>query len=129
MRLAKYIVKHGSTVHSHTKTTATHTLTHSHTRTHTHTHTLTHVHRMDAAHSMMPAGRDMMGLWRCSFRLGLQWTCKPRWRIAHLSCAVFIVHATTQYSRQTCPAHSQWLMQFSTIVDTVKCLYQKQQQV
>ena len=41
--------------------------------------------------------------------------------ICHVLCSLY---TTTQYSRQTCPAHSQWLMQFTTIVDTVQCSYQ-----
>ena len=41
--------------------------------------------------------------------------------ICHVLCSLY---TTTQYSKHTCPAHSQWLMQFSTIVDTVKCSYQ-----
>ena len=102
-------------------TTHPHSSSHPHTCTHTCTHMYTH--RRDSYHFITPVRRGMMGLWRCSFRLGLQWTCRPRWRIAHLSCAVFIVHYHTIFKakQETCPAHSQWLMQFSTMVDTATC--------
>ena len=56
-----------------------HTHTH-HSPPHMHTHTYVYTYRRDSYHFITPVGRGMMGLWRCFFRLGLQWTCRPRWR-------------------------------------------------
>ena len=78
-------------------------LLHMHANTCTYPHAHTCEQRTDSSHLMMPVFVDMMGLWRCSFRLGLQWTSRPRWRIiimiqlcSSVTCsvllAVFIVH-------------------------------------
>ena len=64
---------------------------------------LLQTHRRSFSHSMMLVRRDIMRLWRCFFRLELQWTCRARWRIviiiqlcSPVTCsvplAVFIVH-------------------------------------
>ena len=144
-----YVVQCAAYTHAHTHMHAcvhmhTHTRVHTYTRTcthahaHTHTHIHTHTHRMDSSHSILPVRREMMRLWRCSFRVGLQWTCRTRWRIVimihHLSlvvcyllCSLYtnvkekgfghrIVHL--KYLETTCqvgitPAHAQMQWPYS----------------
>ena len=79
-------------------TTPTCNITYMHVYSHVHTHTHTHTHtntltppcscRMDSFLCLMRARRGMTGLWRCSFRLGLQQTCRTRWKIVHVTCGV-----------------------------------------
>ena len=71
-----------------------HTCTHypTHTRTRTHTHTHTHTHRMDSSHSIMPVQRDMMGLWRCSFRAGATVDLQQKVEDCYYDSTLFICH-------------------------------------
>ena len=104
MRLAKYIVKHGSTVHSHTKATATHTLTHSHTRTHTHTHTHTHTCTQDGYFPLYDASQKgydgiVEMLLQAGATVNLQTKvedCGLTLLICHVLCSLY---TTTPYSR------------------------------
>ena len=104
-------------IHMNAQTNAhVHTTTHmhmQHTNMHVHLCTTPHTHhhacprRMDTVLCMLQARRVMTGLWRCSFRLGLQWTCKTRCKIVICSsvtcvvpCALFIVHLVPHNSQR-----------------------------
>ena len=106
---------------------------------HTHTHPVTPTHAHTHAHMCIHTGgilttssRQCGGVWQDCGDAPSGWGYSGpakqgggMWfNFAHLSCAVFIVHYHTILKANTCPAHSQWLVQFSTIVDTVKCSYQ-----
>ena len=76
-----------------THTHMQHTYMHGYIHTqppHTHMHTPPCAHRMDSFLCIMRARRGMRGVWRCSFRQGLQWTCRSRWKIT-IICSVSLV--------------------------------------
>ena len=96
---------HAHATHKHacicTSNHHTHTYTHTHTHTHTHAHTPPRVCRMETVLFVLRAGRGMTGLWRYSFRLGLQQTCRTRWKTviicSSVTCSVVtIVHFIIQ---------------------------------
>ena len=95
---------------------------HKHRHVHMHTGTqfqhiyaqpYSRAYRMDSFHSLTQAKRAMMRLCRCSFRLGLQWTYRTRWRIdLAVTCGVLCAVFTTFMAKEDqniCPTH-RWCM-------------------
>ena len=104
-----------------------HTHTHPVTPTHAHTHMHICVYTQEGflpLHNASVEGYD--GIVEMLLQAGA--TVDLQTKVEDCSSVMCCVHSTLPHNKgkqETCPAHSQWLMQFSTTVDTVKCSYQK----
>ena len=101
--------------------------THTHPVTPIHAHTHAHIHTQEGYSPLYNAsGEGYDGIVEMLLQAGA--TVDLQTKVEDCSSVMCCVHCTLPHNiqgkQETCPAHSQWPMQFSTIVDTVKCSYQ-----
>ena len=100
---------------------------HMHTHMHTHMHICVYTQEgYSPLHNASVEGHDRI----VEMLLQAGATVDLQQKVEDCSSVVYCVHCTLPHNiqgkQETCPAHSQWLMQFSTMVDiaTCNCSYQ-----